>query len=69
MKDFFLQYFLNLWIYGSQAMVLFFAGRKLWVYYETNREIKAAQRIQKQIEAKFDAGFDRTADIRRERAS
>jgi len=37
MKDFLGVYLLNLWIYGSQAMVLYFAVRKLWFYYEAKK--------------------------------
>lgn len=63
MKEFLAQYLLNLWIYGSQAMILYFAGRKLVVLY-------AAKQIEKRFTRQGNVsralGLD---DIRNERSA
>lgn len=45
MSQFLAQYLLNLWIYGSQALILFFAGRALYRRYETKRIHKLPTRV------------------------
>jgi len=58
MKEFFAQYFLNLWIYGSQALVLFFAGRTLWAKYEARQERKQYEKLAREVDAA--SGVDST---------
>ncbi len=57
MTQFLAQYFLNLWMYGSQALVLFFAVRALWRYREKLQSQKVLQ------------GATAIADVRRERSA
>lgn len=40
MKQFLAQYLFNLWVYGSQTMILYFAGRKVVTIYATKQLAK-----------------------------
>ncbi len=40
MKEFLASYLLNLWVYGSQAVLLYLASRKLWSYYREKQDEK-----------------------------
>jgi hypothetical protein len=42
-KEFFAQYALNLWVYGTQALCLFFAVRKVWQYQNDKKEERQQQ--------------------------
>lgn len=66
-KQFLAQYFFNLWVYGSQAMILFFAGRKLVTLYAAN---KIGKRLaDDRLIAERGATAMRNPDLRGERAT
>ena len=66
MKEFFVQYLFNLWVYGSQAIVLLGAGRVLWAKYETAQMAKRIGVLQGR--PVLDPDRRSTSDFRNERA-
>lgn len=64
MKEFLAQYLLNLWIYGSQAWILYFAGRKLVTVYAARKTIQLLQPFNVQA-----ASARGASDIRNERSA
>jgi hypothetical protein len=60
MKEFLIGYAINLWVYGSQALILYFAGRRL---------VQAARNGNKGVRNFAKQDHDTVSDIRDQRVA